>query len=289
MLWKGRRESSNFEDATGRSGGGGRGIIGGGIGILIVIVIALITGKNPAALLDQAQNAGLVSNTGEGGVCPSTESRNEEAMQFTKVVLASTEDVWNEEFRKMGKTYEEPVLQAFCGRTNTACGMGSAAMGPFYCPADHKAYIDLAFYNELQNRFKAPGDFAMAYVIAHEVGHHIQNLLGLSAKIEAERRNLSEADANKLSVRLELQADFLAGVWAHYAQATQKVVQEGDIEEALNAAHAIGDDNLQQQANGYVVPDAFTHGSSEQRMYWFKKGFETGDINQGNTFDNTEM
>lgn len=284
MLWKGRRESENFEDGTG-SGGGGRKIIGGGVGLLLVIIIALLTGKNPAALMDQLQEAGGAT---EGGVC-SSESRNKESMQFASVILASTEDVWKEEFRKMGKEYVAPHLKAFCGKTETACGLGSAAMGPFYCPGDNYAYLDLAFYNELKDRFNAPGDFAMAYVIAHEVGHHIQFLLGISEQVERQRRNLSETEANQLSVRMELQADFLAGVWAHYARSTQQMLEEGDIEEALNAAHAIGDDNLQRQAQGYVVPDAFTHGTSEQRVYWFKKGFETGDINQGNTFESNEM
>lgn len=281
MLWKGKRESSNFEDATSSSGGGGRKMIGGGIGVLIVIVVALLTGKDPSALMGQLQN---VTGGTEQGVCETDASKNSEYMSFVSVILASTEDVWASEFQKMGQTYQAPGLKAFCGNISTACGNGSAAMGPFYCPADQKAYIDLVFYTELQNRFKAPGDFAMAYVIAHEVGHHVQNLLGISTKVEQQRQGLSEAEANKLSVKLELQADFLAGLWAHYAQQKYNWLQPGDIEEALNAAHAIGDDNLQKQAQGYVVPDGFTHGTSEQRMYWFKKGFETGDINQGNTF-----
>ncbi len=282
MLWKGRRESTNFEDLTGSTGGGGgKKMIGGGIGVLIVIVVALLTGKDPSALMGQLQN---VTSGTEEHVCETNESKNSEYMSFVRVTLASTEEVWKTEFEKMGQVYEPPILGAFCGKVSTACGQGAAAMGPFYCPADHKAYIDLAFYSELQNRFKAPGDFAMAYVIAHEVGHHVQNLLGISAKMEQQRQGLSEAEANKLSVRLELQADFLAGLWAHYAQTSQKIIEPGDIEEALNAANAIGDDNLQKQSQGYVVPDGFTHGTSEQRMYWFKKGFETGDINQGNTF-----
>lgn len=279
-----RRESTNIEDATG--GGGGRGgrrkILGGGIGVVIVIIISLISGKNPLALLSQLQGADFGAPS---TVCASDESKNEELKKFARQIVASTEDVWTAQFQKMGQDYPEPVLQYFCGTTQTACGNGSAAMGPFYCPADQKAYIDLAFYSELKNRFQAPGDFAMAYVIAHEIGHHIQNVLGISQKAERAKQGLSEAEANKISVMVELQADFLAGVWAHYAQQDQKIVETGDIDEALNAAHAIGDDNLQKQAQGYVVPDAFTHGSSQQRMYWFKKGFETGDINQGNTFD----
>lgn len=279
-----RRESTNIEDATGGGGrrSGGRKILGGGIGVVIVIIISLISGKNPLALLSQLQGADFGAPS---TVCTSDESKNEELKKFARQIVASTEDVWTAQFQKMGQDYPEPVLQYFCGTTQTACGNGSAAMGPFYCPADQKAYIDLAFYSELKNRFQAPGDFAMAYVIAHEIGHHIQNVLGISQKAERAKQGLSEAEANKISVMVELQADFLAGVWAHYAQQDQKIVETGDIDEALNAAHAIGDDNLQKQAQGYVVPDAFTHGSSQQRMYWFKKGFETGDINQGNTFD----
>jgi uncharacterized protein len=288
MDLRNRRESTNIEDATtGNRGGGGKKLLGGGIGILLVIIISLITGKNPLALMSQLQDA-----TGAGteqGVCNNDESKNEELKKFARQIVASTEDVWAVEFQKMGEQYPAPILQYFCGNTTTACGRGSAAMGPFYCPADKKAYIDLAFYSELRNRFKAPGDFAMAYVIAHEVGHHIQNVLGISGQAEKAKQGLVEAEANKISVKVELQADFLAGVWAHYAQKDQQIVQAGDIEEALNAAHAIGDDNLQRQAQGYVVPDGFTHGTSEQRMYWFKKGFETGDINQGNTFQSRDL
>lgn len=283
MDLRNRRESSNIEDGT---RGGGKKLLGGGIGILLVIVISLLTGKNPMTLMNQLQDMGGGT---EQGVCTNDESKNEELKKFARQIVASTEDVWAQEFQKMGQQYPAPVLKYFCGETETACGMGSAAMGPFYCPADNKAYIDLAFYSELQNKFKAPGDFAMAYVIAHEVGHHIQNVLGISEKAERSKQGLSKADANEISVRIELQADFLAGVWAHYAQKDQKIVQEGDIEEALNAAQAIGDDNLQKQAQGYVVPDAFTHGTSAQRMFWFKKGFESGDINQGNTFQTSEL
>jgi uncharacterized protein len=288
MDLRNRRESTNIEDATtGNRGGGGKKLLGGGIGILLVIIISLITGKNPLALMSQLQDA--TSAGTEQGVCNNDESKNEELKKFARQIVASTEDVWAVEFQKMGEQYPAPILQYFCGNTTTACGRGSAAMGPFYCPADKKAYIDLAFYSELRNRFKAPGDFAMAYVIAHEVGHHIQNVLGISGQAEKAKQGLVEAEANKISVKVELQADFLAGVWAHYAQKDQQIVQAGDIEEALNAAHAIGDDNLQRQAQGYVVPDGFTHGTSEQRMYWFKKGFETGDINQGNTFQSRDL
>lgn len=279
MRWQGQRESSNVEDARGRGGIGGGKLIGGGIGVILVIVISLLTGKNPMALLSQLQD----SSSGTTQQC-SSESMNQESAKFVRVILASTEDVWTGLFRDMGKEYQLPTLQLFCGTTESACGMGSSAMGPFYCPGDHKAYIDLAFYEELQTRFKAPGDFAMAYVVAHEIGHHIQNILGISGKIHQMQQGLDKTAANRLSVALELQADFLAGVWAHHAQKTKNWLQEGDLEEALNAANAIGDDKLQQESQGYVVPDAFTHGTSEQRIYWFKKGFETGDMNQGDTF-----
>ncbi|MBD0331242.1 MAG: neutral zinc metallopeptidase, partial [Chitinophagaceae bacterium] len=208
--------------------------------------------------------------------------------KFVKTVLAETEDVWHQIFSQMGRNYEEPTLVLFNGSTQSGCGFASSATGPFYCPGDQRLYIDLSFYNELQNRFGAPGDFAMAYVVAHEVGHHIQNLLGTSDKMARLRQQLSEGEYNKYSVRLELQADFLAGVWAHYEQG-KNILERGDIEEALNAANAIGDDRLQKEAQGYVVPESFTHGTSAQRMYWFKKGFETGDIEQGDTFNATDL
>ena len=208
----------------------------------------------------------------------------DEAASFVKVVLADNEDVWNKLFAEQGKQYQEPKLVLFRGEVESACGAASASTGPFYCSGDNKMYIDLSFYDDLKNRFSAPGDFAMAYVAAHEVGHHIQNLLGISDKVHQMRSQVSEAEYNKLSVKLELQADFLAGVWAHHAQQMKGILEAGDIEEALTAANAIGDDRLQKQAQGYVVPDAFTHGTSEQRMRWFKKGFETGDMNQGDTF-----
>jgi predicted metalloprotease len=205
--------------------------------------------------------------------------------QFVSVVLADTEDVWREQFRQLGREYEEPTLVLFSGRVESACGLASSAVGPFYCPRDHKLYIDLAFFEELKRRFGAPGDFAQAYVIAHEVGHHVQTLLGTNAKVDRLRGRISQQEFNQLSVRLELQADFLAGVWAHHAQRSQQILEPGDLEEALRAAAAIGDDRLQRQAQGYVVPDSFTHGSSEQRIRWFRRGFETGDLSQGDTFD----
>jgi predicted metalloprotease len=286
MNLEGRRESDNFEDAT-SNGGGGRKLIGGGVAVIIAIIIALITGKNPGDVLNAVQQ---VNPTVEGSSpCENADSKNVELMTFSKRILASTEDIWTEQFRQMGKEYERPKLRAFCGTEPTACGMGDAAMGPFYCPADSKVYIDLSFFRELSERFAAPGESAMAYVIAHEIGHHIQNLLGISEQVQRRRQQLDEVASNKLSVRLELQADFLAGVWAHYAQNEQHVLMPGEIEDALRAANAIGDDNLQRQAQGQVVPDAFTHGTSAQRMRWFSKGFETGDITQGNTFETNDL
>jgi hypothetical protein len=285
MRWRGERESSNVEDQRGMSGGG-RIAIGGGLGTLVIIIIAVILGADPRQLLQQMPTETQPS-TSEG----SRAQRNpeeEELKQFVSVVLGKTEDVWQEIFRQNGKQYREPTLVLFTDRVQSACGMGSAASGPFYCPGDQKVYIDLAFYEELRRRFSSPGDFAQAYVIAHEVGHHVQKLLGISDRVDAMQRRMGEADANKLSVRLELQADFFAGVFARYVQ-KQGLLEEGDIEEALHAATAIGDDAIQKQAQGYVVPDSFTHGTSEQRLRWFRKGFETGDIRQGDTFSATNL
>lgn len=280
MQWRGRRESGNVEDMRG-GGFGGRGIALGGIGTVIVVVIGLLLGQNPLELL-QAVNQGQPQQEQTQPVASSAEE--DEAVQFVKVVLADNEDVWHKLFEEQGMQYREPKLVLFRDAVESGCGQASSAVGPFYCPADEKMYIDLSFYDELKNRFKAPGDFAMAYVIAHENGHHIQNLLGISDKVHQMRERLSEEEYNKLSVRLELQADFFAGVWAHHAQQMKNILDAGDIEEALNAANAIGDDKLQKEAQGYVVPDAFTHGTSAQRMRWFKKGFDTGDIKQGDTF-----
>lgn len=281
MQWRGRRESSNVED---RRGGGGakRGAALGGVGTILVIIIALIMGKNPLQLLQTVGD--MTGGAATEQTQPAGPQADDEAASFVKVVLADNEDVWHKIFEQEGMQYKEPKLVLFRNSVESACGSASSAMGPFYCSGDEKVYIDLSFYDELQNRFNAPGDFAMAYVVAHEVGHHIQNILGISEKVHAMRDKLSEEEYNKLSVKLELQADFLAGVWAHHAQKMKQVLENGDIEEALNAANAIGDDKLQKQAQGYVVPDAFTHGTSEQRMRWFKKGYETGDINKGDTF-----
>ncbi len=275
MQWLGRRESSNVEDRRGMSGG--RMAVGGGIGGIIIAIIVLLLGGDPEQVMQQ------VGPARPGSSQVQTEASNE-AAAFVKVVLADNEDVWHKIFAKMGDTYREPTLVLFSGSTESACGSASAATGPFYCPGDEKVYIDLTFYDDLSRRFGAPGDFAMAYVIAHEGGHHIQKILGVTDYMARMRSELSEKEYNKLSVKLELQADFYAGVWAHHAGATKSILEPGDIEEALNAANAIGDDRLQKQSQGHVVPDAFTHGTSEQRMYWFKRGYDTGDMKQGNTF-----
>jgi uncharacterized protein len=282
MKWIGRRQSGNVEDRRG-SGGGGFGMPGGmltkgGIGVVIVIiVISLLTGQNPLALLQQMDGGGSTYSTNESYTPTASE---EELAQFVRVVLADTEDVWHKQFQD----YRDPTLVLFTDYVQSACGNASAATGPFYCPADEKVYIDLSFYGDLKTKFGAPGDFAQAYVIAHEVGHHIQHLMGISDKVHSMRSQQSETEANAMSVRLELQADFLAGMWAHYADKMNNILEPGDIDEALRAASAIGDDRLQQQMQGRVVPDSFTHGTSAQRMRWFKRGYETGDLKQGDTF-----
>ncbi|GEP95171.1 KPN_02809 family neutral zinc metallopeptidase [Chitinophaga cymbidii] len=277
MRWQGRRESGNVEDRRGGSRGGL--IAGGGIGGIVIALLIYFLGGDPSQVMNMQQSGP------QQQLSPEQQAAEEEAASFVKVVLAETEDVWNKLFSEMNQQYREPTLVLFTGLVESACGNASSASGPFYCPADEKVYIDLSFYDELQHKLNAPGDFAMAYVIAHEVGHHIQNILGISEKVQHMRGRVSQAEYNKLSVKLELQADFLAGVWAHHTQKLQNIIEPGDIEEALNAANAIGDDRLQKQAQGYVVPDAFTHGTSQQRMYWFKKGFDTGDIRQGDTFN----
>jgi len=279
MRWQGRRESGNVDDR--RGGGMGGKIALGGVGTIIVIVLTLVMGGSPSDVIN------IISSNQTEQAAPPTAEENEEA-KFVKVVLGDTEDVWNKLFsEQFNKKYEEPTLVLFSGTDQSACGTADVATGPFYCPADRKVYIDLSFYRELKERFNAPGDFAMAYVVAHEVGHHVQNLLGTADKVRQMQSGLNQKEINALSVKVELQADFYAGVWAHYDQKLG-VLEPGDIEEALTAANAIGDDRLQQEANGRVVPDAFTHGTSEQRMYWFKKGYETGDISQGDTFSAIE-
>lgn len=277
MRWRGERESGNIEDRRGL-GGGGKVAIGGGLGAIIVLVIGLLTGKDFSSLLSTQDVATTEQRTNTG---PRAPRADDSTAQFVSVVLASTEDVWSTIYRDNNQEYRAPKLVMFDDAVESACGGASAAMGPFYCPADYKVYIDLSFCNELRDRFNAPGNFAVAYVVAHEVGHHIQNIMGISEQVQRQRGRLSEADYNKLSVKLELQADFLAGVWAYHANRMRRILEPGDLESALTAANAIGDDKLQKEAQGYVVPDAFTHGTSQQRMYWFKKGFETGDLNQG--------
>lgn len=276
MRWRGKRQSRNVEDRRGLSGGG-KIAAGGGIGILLILLLSVFTGKDLGALL-KLFDTGTPAELRPVSTGPRPDDTTAEMIS---VVLASTEDIWSAVFREAGSEYHPPGLVIFEGVDRSGCGGASAAMGPFYCPADNKVYIDLSFCQELRDRFQAPGNFAVAYVVAHEVGHHIQNLLGISGQVQAMRDRLSTTEYNKLSVKLELQADFLAGVWAYHARQTTDMIEPGDLEAALRAANAIGDDKLQQEAQGYVVPDAFTHGSSRQRMYWFKKGFETGDLNQG--------
>ena len=278
MRWSGDRESSNVEDRRGLSPG--TVIMGGGLGTIVIALLVFLLGGNPTEVLQPSQD------TRPGVQQPVQSSPQEEQLKkFVSVVLADTEDVWHEIFREQGLRYREPKLVIYRGRVESACGLGSAAAGPFYCPGDETVYIDLSFYDELKRQFGAPGDFAQAYVIAHEVGHHVQKLLGTMDKVDSYRGRVSEEESNQLSVRLELQADFYAGVWANRAQKMKNILEPGDVEEALRAASAVGDDNIQKQTQGYVVPDSFTHGTAEQRMRWFRKGFDTGDIRQGNTFN----
>jgi predicted metalloprotease len=260
-------------------------VIGGGIGAIILSVIVALLGGDPSVIWDQQPAPSDRTRT----EAPQTQRppANDRMADFVSVVLADTEDTWKTIFRQQGATYVEPKLVLFDGAVNSACGYARAAVGPFYCPANQKLYIDLSFYEDLKNRHNAPGDFAQAYVIAHEVGHHVQNLMGVSDKVQALQRRSDRVQANQLSVRLELQADCFAGIWANNANRSRQIIEEGDIEEALNAASSIGDDRLQRQAKGYVVPEAFTHGSSAQRVQWFKRGIQSGDPAQCNTFATT--
>ena len=278
MRWEGREGSKNIEDRRrGRARKVGAGL---GIGSLLIIGLALFLGQDPGQMLQQVQGPQTQTQTAP------VSAQDDELAQFVSVVVKETEDVWNLLFREqLGRVYEEPVLVLFSGQVASACGRATAASGPFYCPGDDKVYIDLSFYSDLKNRFKAPGDFAMAYVVAHEIAHHVQNQLGITMEVQRQRGRIPEAQYNDLSVRLELQADFLAGVWAHHAHRMSNILERGDIEEAMNAAHAIGDDRIQMQSRGYVVPDSFTHGTSEQRVRWFRKGLESGDLRLGDTFD----
>src|SRR5689334_196239 len=282
MKLGGERESENVEDRRGM--GGGRIAIGGGIGGIAILLVALLLGVDPSQLLNTSPDGG----PGPGAPTQQAPPQNDEMSQFVRRVLGSTETVWGEIFKRNGSTYREPHLVLFTEQVDSACGRAGASVGPFYCPGDERVYIDLSFYDELRSRFRAPGDFAQAYVVAHEVGHHVQKLLGISERVERLQSRASEVEANQLSVRLELQADFFAGVFARYVQ-NQGVLEAGDIEEALRAASAVGDDQIQRRETGYVVPDSFTHGTSAQRLRWFKKGYDTGDIRQGDTFNASDL
>jgi uncharacterized protein len=276
MRWRGERQSTNIEDRRGMSVG--RVAVGGGLGTIVIMILALLFGVNPQQLFEQlpSDQPGVQSSR------PNS-PEEEELKQFVSVVLAKSEDVWTDVFRQNGRQYREPTLVLFTDRVQSACGMTGAAVGPFYCPGDEKVYIDLSFYEQLRREFNAPGDFAQAYVVAHEVGHHVQKLLGITDRVDSLRGRVGELEANQMSVRLELQADFFAGVFAKYVQ-NQGLLESGDIEEALRAASAVGDDQIQKRTAGYVVPDSFTHGTSEQRLRWFRKGYDTGDMRQGDTF-----
>jgi predicted metalloprotease len=286
VKWEDERRSENVEDERGRSFGG-VGLVGGGIGTIVIVVVALLLGVDPRALLQQIPSGSSVPAQTQRPVQSSPEE--DKLKDFVSVVLADTEDTWRELFKASGRQYEDPKLVLFSGAVQSACGFAQAAVGPFYCPADHKVYIDLGFYRELRERFHAPGEFAEAYVIAHEVGHHVQNLLGISDKVHAAQQRGSEQHANALSVRLELQADCLAGVWAYHADRARHILEAGDIEAGLNAASQIGDDRMQLRARGYVSPDSFTHGSSEQRVHWFKRGLETGGTKACDTFATAQL
>ncbi|MCU0874439.1 MAG: zinc metallopeptidase [Pirellulaceae bacterium] len=273
MRWQGRRQSDNVEDRRGMPAG--RLAVGGGLGTIVLLVVVMLLGGDPQALLQQMQGPPGNPAAGPQQVDPAEQPLRD----FVSVVLADTEDVWRELFQKqVGRDYRDPKLVLYTGQVQSACGFASAAMGPFYCPGDEKVYLDLGFCEELQTKYRAPGDFAVAYVLAHEVGHHVQNLIGYSDRVDEQRGRVSKAKQNELSVRLELQADYLAGVWAHHAERTKKILESGDVQEAMDAASAVGDDRLQKQAQGYIVPDSFTHGTSAQRSRWFRLGLQTGDL-----------
>ncbi|MEY3443885.1 MAG: hypothetical protein RLZZ519_2166 [Bacteroidota bacterium] len=291
MEWKGRQASTNVEDRRGGGGGGGRGrgikAVGGlGLGGIVIAIVVMLLGGDPSQVINNlpsSSNGPVTDNNTQPGQGRSAKE-NEDA-EFVKVVLKDTEDAWHKIFKEqLGREYEEPILVLFTDEVSSACGEASASTGPFYCSGDQRLYIDLSFYDDLKNKFKAPGDFAMAYVVAHEVGHHVQYLLGKSTWVHQQKAYLSKTEYNKLSVKLELQADFYAGVWAHYAEKMKDVLESGDIEEALNAANAIGDDRLQSNAGRRVQPETFTHGTSARRMKWYKLGYETGDVRKGDTF-----
>lgn len=279
MKWLGRRTSDNVEDR--RRVGGKQMAVGGGIGGIVIVLLVMLLGGNPDEVMQNLQQTGMGTTADVNQ--PLSQEEEQEGM-FVGVILAETEDVWNRLFQQGGQAYREPRLVLFSSQVLSACGYTGASTGPFYCPGDERIYIDLSFFKEMQAKLGAHGDFALAYVIAHEVGHHVQNLLGISDQVMSQQGRLDETEFNQLSVRMELQADFLAGVWAHHAERTAQILEQGDIEEAINAAAAVGDDRIMKQTQGYVVPDAFTHGTSKQRVRWFVKGYESGDINQGDTF-----
>lgn len=283
MKWSGRRQSDNMEDRRGMSGGG-KAIVGGGLVGIVILLLNMFggeTGQTIAPILEQFQEGQTSAPTEQRDLTPEEKKEGE----FVNALLVDNEDVWTKIFKENGWTYEAPKLVLFSGQVQTACGGASSASGPFYCPGDRKVYMDMTFFEELKSKFGAKGgDFAVAYVVAHEIGHHVQTLLGTSAKMRKMQEGVSEAEANRLSVALELQADFYAGVWTHYNEEMNQILEPGDIEEALSAANAVGDDAIQKKMQGQVVPDSFTHGTSEQRMYWFNKGFKSGDIKQGDTF-----
>lgn len=276
MKWQGRQGSSNVEDRRGMSSG--KMAVGGGIGTIVVVVIVLLLGGDPSDLVDTMQVAPAESGT------TTFSAEEQELAQFVSVVLKDTETIWGKIFEQSGTSYRQPKLVLFSGQVQSACGYASAASGPFYCPGDEKVYIDLSFCEDLKTKFGAHGDFAIAYVIAHEIGHHVQNLLGILDEVNSDRSRLSETRANQLLVRLELQADFLSGMWAHHAESMLNSLEAGDIDEAMNAAASVGDDILQKKYQGRVYPDSFTHGTAAQRKEWFRRGYTTGDFNQGDTF-----
>jgi len=278
MRWERGRRSDNIEDRRGMRVS--PRVAGGGLGVIVLVLVAMFLGVDPRMLTQMMPAEQSVSQQQAEGQT----ARRDPLEDFVSVVLADTEDVWSDLFQRGGEQYREPTLVLFSGAVQSACGMAESAVGPFYCPADQKVYIDLGFYQDLRSRFEAPGDFAQAYVIAHEVGHHVQNILGIAGQVHERRQRASESQANALSVRLELQADCLAGVWAHHAQRSRDILEQGDVEEALNAAAQIGDDRMQMRGRGYVAPDSFTHGSGEQRVRWFRQGLDSGDMRQCDTF-----
>lgn len=288
MDWEKGRRSTNVEDRRGR--GVSAPIIGGGIGTILLALVVTFLGGDPGVILNQNTPSNQHSAPSSQSRSPQTTgAANDKMSDFVSVVLADTEDTWSDIFRQSGGRYVEPTLVLYSDAVDSACGFTRSAVGPFYCPRDQKVYIDLGFYRELKTKYQAPGDFAQAYVIAHEVGHHVQNLLGISDKVRSLQKQSSQVEANQLSVKLELQADCFAGVWGNRAQRSRQVLQQGDIEEAIAAASAIGDDRLQERARGYVVPESFTHGSAAQRTQWFKKGIQSGDPSQCNTFAGTNL